>query len=278
MTVEDVYSAQFGSFQLNLNQLTENIYIDPTNNTIREVGAFSYSPSAPFITLSKTNLANISSKLTVYLAPAGGTLPFDTGPQNLTEVSAGQYSFNGVIGSLGAFKGSYSMTTGGQTNSGSFNYSLNAFFVPNFNGYDGLLTTDYPESITLNSVGNQSGYLTPSPWPFEIFITANNGVQWELELGSSYWNSELLTVPLPASKVVVRPPGVSLGFCPALTISGVSGYSYVIQSTTNLMATNAWVTLTNLTLTQPVQLWVDTTVDASSPFYSKYFYRVLPGQ
>jgi hypothetical protein len=81
-----------------------------------------------------------------------------------------------------------------------------------------------------------------------------------------------------AAQVVVNPAGVSLGFCPALTIDGVAGYSYVIQSSTNLRDTNAWVTLTNLTLTQRVELWVDTNVDASSPAASKYFYRVLPGQ
>jgi hypothetical protein len=81
-----------------------------------------------------------------------------------------------------------------------------------------------------------------------------------------------------AAQVVVNPAGVSLGFSPTLTITGVVGYGYIIQSSANLADTNAWVTLTNLTLTEPVQKWVDTSVDASSPFYSKYFYRVLPGQ
>jgi len=81
-----------------------------------------------------------------------------------------------------------------------------------------------------------------------------------------------------AAQVVVNPADVSLGFSPTLTISGEAGYSYIIQSSTNLTDTNAWVTLTNLTLTQPVQIWVDTNVDASSPFNPKYFYQVLPGQ
>ena len=81
-----------------------------------------------------------------------------------------------------------------------------------------------------------------------------------------------------AAQVVVNPAGVSLGFSPTLTINGVAGYSYIIQSSTNLTDTNAWVTLTNLTLTQPVELWVDTSVDATSPCNSKYYYRVLPGR
>ncbi len=91
-------------------------------------------------------------------------------------------------------------------------------------------------------------------------------------------SSALGSVTNTPEQVVVEPAGVSLGFSPTLTINGVIGYWYIIQSTTNLADTNAWVTLTNLTLTQSPQLWVDTTVNASSPFGSEYFYRILPGQ
>jgi hypothetical protein len=63
-----------------------------------------------------------------------------------------------------------------------------------------------------------------------------------------------------------------------VTISGVIGYSYVIQASTNLASTNAWTTLADLTLTQPVQLWVDTNADASLPANPHRFYQVLPGQ
>jgi len=82
-------------------------------------------------------------------------------------------------------------------------------------------------------------------------------------------------------QIVVNPPVVSLGFlgpAPALTISGAAGDSYVIQSSPDLGNTNAWVTLTNLTLTQPEQLWVDTNADASLPANLHRFYRFLPGQ
>jgi hypothetical protein len=81
-----------------------------------------------------------------------------------------------------------------------------------------------------------------------------------------------------AAQVTVNPACVALGFYPGLIISGVAGYSYIIQSSADLTKTNNWNTLTNLTLTQPVQIWVDTSVDASSPFNNKYFYQVLPGQ
>ena len=90
--------------------------------------------------------------------------------------------------------------------------------------------------------------------------------------------SPLGSVTNAPAQVIVYPAGVSLGFCPSVTISGVIGYSYIIERTVDLTNTNSWVTLTNLTLALPVQLWVDTNVDATSPFGSKYFYRVLPGQ
>jgi hypothetical protein len=90
--------------------------------------------------------------------------------------------------------------------------------------------------------------------------------------------SPLGSVTNAPAQVIVYPAGVSLGFCPSVTISGVIGYSYIIERTADLTKTNSWVTLTNLTLALPVQLWVDTNVDATSPFNSKYFYRVLPGQ
>jgi hypothetical protein len=86
------------------------------------------------------------------------------------------------------------------------------------------------------------------------------------------------TITNAAYQVIVNPANVSLGFYPGLTISGVEGYSYIIQSSTNLENINGWLTLTNLTLTQPVQLWIDTTVDASSPFNQQHFYQILPGQ
>jgi hypothetical protein len=79
-------------------------------------------------------------------------------------------------------------------------------------------------------------------------------------------------------QVVVNTAGVSFGgLYPSVLIQGVVGNSYIIQSTADLSNTNSWVTLTNLTLTQPVQLWVDTNTDASQPGNPQRFYQVLPG-
>lgn len=79
-------------------------------------------------------------------------------------------------------------------------------------------------------------------------------------------------------QVVVNPAGVSMGLYPGVTINGVVGYSYIIQETSDLSKTNSWVTLANITLQQPMQLWMDTNADASLPANPHRFYQVLPGQ
>jgi len=103
-------------------------------------------------------------------------------------------------------------------------------------------------------------------------------------LGASGINDPI-TVVISSNTVVqanfagafVTPAAVSLGFSPALTINGTLGYPYIIERTANLADPNSWVTVTNIILIQPMQIWVDTSVDASSPFNSIYFYRVSPG-
>ncbi len=75
--------------------------------------------------------------------------------------------------------------------------------------------------------------------------------------------------------LVVIPAGTVMGMCASITITGVPGYTYVIQYTSDLAVTNSWITLTNLTLQQPVELWVDTSTNAG--VVPQRFYRVLPG-
>lgn len=85
---------------------------------------------------------------------------------------------------------------------------------------------------------------------------------------SSEWGSVTNT---PA-QLVINPANISLGLYAGITIDGVPGYTYNIQSTSDLTDTNSWVTITNLTLTQPVEIWVDTSVNVhGSP---RRFYRV----
>lgn len=77
-------------------------------------------------------------------------------------------------------------------------------------------------------------------------------------------------------EVVVNPAGSSLGLYPGLTISGVTGFTYIIQRSANLSDTNSWVTVTNLTLTQPVQLWVDTNINSNLPGNPQEYTEFFP--
>lgn len=79
-----------------------------------------------------------------------------------------------------------------------------------------------------------------------------------------------------AAQVVVNPAGVSLGMYSGVLIDGVVGYTYSIQMVAGLADTNTWITLTNLTLQQTPQLWVDTTTNAYNNL--QRFYRVVPPQ
>jgi len=100
-----------------------------------------------------------------------------------------------------------------------------------------------------------------------------------------FTNAGLYTVVVSSSygsvtntpeQVVVNPANVSLKLCPDVVIQGTVGFIYTIQSSADLSNPNAWVTETNLTLTQPIEYWDDTSVDVhTSP---EKYYRILPGQ
>jgi len=76
-----------------------------------------------------------------------------------------------------------------------------------------------------------------------------------------------------AATLIVNPAGVTLGLYAGLTLSGSVGKTFGIQYAATLNSTTNWTTLTNVTLTQPVELWLDTSVDVSHG--GKRFYRVV---
>jgi len=101
----------------------------------------------------------------------------------------------------------------------------------------------------------------------------------ELTDGGSYYvivSNSVGSAKSDSALLVVNPAGVSLGLYAGLTIEGVVGKSYGIQMTTSVSPSTSWASVTNLTLTQPVQLWIDTSVDVHAPGLLKRYYRVIP--
>ena len=82
--------------------------------------------------------------------------------------------------------------------------------------------------------------------------------------------TNLLSQP---ATLTVNPAGVSIALYAGVTIDGVVGLTYGVQSTTDLGNTNSWIGRANIILAAPVQLWFDTQ-PASHP---QRYYRVVPG-
>jgi len=101
-------------------------------------------------------------------------------------------------------------------------------------------------------------------------VQISDGGLYSVVVSSAY--GSVTNVP---ALLVVNPANVTLGLYAGLTIQGVTGYTYGIQYSTDLTDTNSWVTLTNLTLAQPSEIWVDTSVDVHAPGNPKRYYRVV---
>jgi len=114
----------------------------------------------------------------------------------------------------------------------------------------------------------------PISWGTNATLTLTN---LDFSDAGNYWvaitNDFGMTNSVEAA-LLVNPAGVSLGMHPFLSITGAVGKQFGIQYTTDVNPNSSWTTLTNITLTAPVQEWIDTSIDAvSSP---KRFYRVIP--
>ena len=57
-----------------------------------------------------------------------------------------------------------------------------------------------------------------------------------------------------------------------ITVEGNPGQTYSIQYLADLADTNSWATITNVTLVEPVEIWVD----LESGVAARRFYRVIP--
>jgi sugar lactone lactonase YvrE len=139
------------------------------------------------------------------------------------------------------------------------------------------------------SVDLSVGAIGSGPLIYQWFLNGNAiaaATNSDFDLSSvQFTNGGLYTVVVSSSLgsvtntpalLVVNPAGTSIGMYAGITITGTAGYNYTIQYTGDLRSTNSWITLTNLTLDQPVEIWVDTSTNALTTAHR--YYQVLPGQ
>jgi hypothetical protein len=121
-------------------------------------------------------------------------------------------------------------------------------------------------------------------WYFEDFpISWATNATLDLEdldlySGGEYWvevTNLYGSAVSESANLIVNPASVSPGIYFGLTITGAVGKRFGIQYVTNVNLTNNWVTITNITLTQPVQLWIDTSVNISGSDQARRYYRAV---
>jgi hypothetical protein len=240
----------------------------------------------PVITRQPESLTVHAYDATRFSVDVSGTIPLSyQWSLNGTEISGATASSlvitNVRQGDLGVYTVSITNVFGSTTSSNA-TLSMYPFIATPFTGVVG-----YWGKATTFSVGAWGTGPLSYQW-FKEGIAILDATNTVLSLpNTQFTNSGFYSVVVGSAlgavtnapaQVVVNPAGVSLGFSPTLAIEGVVGYSYIIRRTADLSDTNAWLTMTNLTLLEPVQVWVDTSIDSSSPFNTKYFYQILPGQ
>jgi hypothetical protein len=276
---------------------------------------FNYSP-VTFDAVHIYNRALSSNEVVQLFAAESKTslAPFITNqPQSQLVYALGTASF--FVTATAAAPLSYQWALNGNSLSGDTNVNVTITNVQqsDLGGYSVVITNIY--GAVTSSVANlymypyletpfdgavtywgQTNILSVQAWGsgpltyqwYQNGVAVANGTNTTLELdGIQFTNAGLYsvvvssgygTVTNSAYEVVVNPANVSIKICPDVVIQGTVGYSYVIQSTTNLGDTNAWVVETNLTLTTPIQNWNDNNTDTTQPNNPQKFYRVIPGQ
>ncbi len=149
----------------------------------------------------------------------------------------------------------------------------------------GGVVTDWGYSPTLSVQAWGTGPLTYQWYDNGVAISGATNASLTLtsiQFTNAGLYSVVVTSPLGSvtntpEQVVVNPAGVSIGLYAGVTVTGTVGYTYKIQATTDLSNSNSWSTVAILTLQDPVELWVDTTVNTTSSGNPRRFYRVLPG-
>ena len=177
MDYSDFSSGQFAhaTSQISLNTLTETMYYDPVNQTLRQVGSVSLNGPAnvslSFVANAMSPQTGTASVTVDFSFPA--VLSFDTTCQSLSGANNEFILAPPTI----PVTGIYSILAGGQTLTGSFDYSL----------YFPSLVTDVSD-LTPTALAISQTPIGPTGFPAPDIargITADNGMQFNLVGGVS---------------------------------------------------------------------------------------------
>lgn len=294
-----------------------NVVIDPpngylyrqTNNSLTISNATQNDLGNYYVVISNTNLTTTSSTVnltllyppTFTLNPVGFSADYGSSNTLFVNVSGTQpISYQWILNGTsipGATNDDYSIDFLDVTNTGAyyvvasnlygtnFSYFANVVMLPSltapFEGAIGVWGQDVELSVGAVGSGNLS-----YQWYFDgTAISAATGSNYVLS-GIQFTNAGLYNVVVTSSygsatntayQVVVEPATTAIGTCPIIYLTGTPGYTYDIQSSTDLSNTNSWITVTNITIPYSPFIWADTATDISKPGNPRKFYRVLSG-
>jgi hypothetical protein len=240
-------------------------------------------PPAPAITAQPRNVLAHAYDTVSFGVTATGTQPlyyqWTFNGTNIAGATSSALTIANVVDTnLGVYAVVVTNSYGAATSSNAV-LSMYPFLAVPFAGLD----TNWGSTNTLSVEAWGTGPLSYQ-W-FDNGVPINNVTNPSLTLSSiQFSNAGLYSVVVSSpcgsvtntpQQVVVNPAGVLLGTYPGVTIMGVAGYNYIVQRTANLADTNSWVTVANVALAQPVQVWVDTNINLSAPGNPQQFYTVL---
>ena len=83
------------------------------------------------------------------------------------------------------------------------------------------------------------------------------------------------TITSQSGVLTVSPAELSIGLYPGVMIHGVVGRTYGVEYAVDPSEATSWISLTNITLSEPLQLWIDTEANTTGTNWPKRFYKVI---
>ena len=104
--------------------------------------------------------------------------------------------------------------------------------------------------------------------------TTNDAGAFDVAVSNPYGSvtSAVATLTVLPATTGTNSANISLAMYAGITVEGNPGQTYSIQYLADLADTNSWATITNVTLVEPVEIWVD----LESGVAARRFYRVIP--